>query len=353
MIVRGLDAKKGIVILTPEGAEDLITLRRLIEKGSYLRADTTRLIKPQGEYQRPDRGERVKVRMTLEVERVKLDGTLERLRILGRVIESSSDLVQRGCHHSISISPGDTVGLRKEGIDLRLLGRRAEKLVLIAIDYRTAGIGILIGSSIGMMQEIRSSIGGKMYRSKELIDDYLNRVVKLVFDVCKDCKVVVSGPFELKEKLAKRIREAGMDVILLEGLDVSGRDGVLLMVNSKQFIEKMKGYKMAEVAKLMEDFSRRLSNSSGTVALGFKEVSNAAKFGAVDRLVISDGIFRYVDEEKVISLIDEVEKRRGKVYLVDESTSLGRQVSLNGGLIALLRYSLGDTSPNRKLTWTD
>jgi len=31
----------------------------------------------------------------------------------------------------------------------------------------------------------------------------------------------------------------------------------------------------------------------------------------------------------------------GKVYLVDESTSLGKQVSLNGGLIALLRYPIG------------
>ncbi|MCD6511582.1 MAG: pelota family protein [Thaumarchaeota archaeon] len=341
MIVRGLDERKGIAILTPEGPEDLITLRRLVEKGCHLKADTTRLIKPRGEYQRPDRGERVKVRITLEVERAELDGSLNRLRVLGRVVESSSDLVERGCHHSISISPGDTVGIRKEGLKAELLGKREEGLILVAIDYRSAGIGYLIGSGFRVVQEVRSGIGGKMYRSKGAVGEYLDKVVKLVLDLCRDCRVVVSGPFDLKLELAKRLKKIGYDVVVLEGLDVSGLDGVSLMVNSRQFRQALKGCRMAEIAEAMEEFSRRLYKSGETVALGFEEVLRASELGSVDRLLVSERAFRWVGEAELIGLIDRVERMGGKVYLVDESTSLGKQVSLNGGLIALLRYPIG------------
>lgn len=340
MIVRGLDEKKGIAILIPEGLEDLITLRRIVNKGCYVKADTTRLVKPRGEYQRPDRGERVKVKITLEVEKVKLDGSLGKLRVLGKVIESSSELVERGCHHSISITPGDVIGLRKEGLDPMLLGEREEGFVLVAIDYRSGGVGLLVGSSLKTIQEVRSEMGGKMYRSREVIGRYLEDVVKLVRDFCKDCKVVVSGPFDVKLELAKRLREIGYEVRILEGLDVSGRDGVMLMLGSEQFRKAVKGCKMAEVARVIDEFSRRLYKSSETVALGFEEVSRASEFGAVKSLIISDEAFRFIEESGFIDLIDLVEKMGGKVYLVDGSTSQGKQVSLNGGLIALLRYPI-------------
>ena len=43
--------------IIPEDSDDLFTLRRLIEKGERVIADSTRLVKQVKEYGRPDKGE--------------------------------------------------------------------------------------------------------------------------------------------------------------------------------------------------------------------------------------------------------------------------------------------------------
>ena len=62
--------------------------------------DTTRVIKYDKEYARPDRGERIKVRIALAVEKISLDDVLDRLRISGTILESSNEAVPHGSHHS-------------------------------------------------------------------------------------------------------------------------------------------------------------------------------------------------------------------------------------------------------------
>ena len=44
------------------------------------------------------------------------------------------------------------------------------------------------------------------------------------------------------------------------------------------------------------------------------------------------------EEEEVITLLDEIEKFNGQIYLLDSSTEVGKQIDSIGGIIALLRY---------------
>ena len=55
MIAKSIDENS--VALIPEESDDLFTLRRIIKKGDRLTGDTTRAIKQEKEFSRPDRGE--------------------------------------------------------------------------------------------------------------------------------------------------------------------------------------------------------------------------------------------------------------------------------------------------------
>ncbi|MBI5133184.1 MAG: mRNA surveillance protein Pelota, partial [Thaumarchaeota archaeon] len=75
-------------------------------------------------------------------------------------------------------------------------------------------------------------------------------------------------------------------------------------------------------------------------AMGFKDVSDAAKLKAVESLMFSDVVFKSVDEDAIIDLLNIVEGSGAKAFAVDSSTDIGLQVSSLGGIVALLRYAL-------------
>jgi len=109
--VKGSSEKAYYVI--PEDADDLFTVRRIIEKDDQVISVTSRVIKQIKEYSRPDKGDRVKIRVALNVEKVSLDSLVDRLRISGIITNTDNDLVPRGAHHSLTIQIGDSITIDK------------------------------------------------------------------------------------------------------------------------------------------------------------------------------------------------------------------------------------------------
>ena len=75
-------------------------MRRIIKEGDRVVGDTTRVIKLEKDYSRPDKGERIRIRIALNVEKISLDDVLDRLRIGGTISESNNESVPHGSHHS-------------------------------------------------------------------------------------------------------------------------------------------------------------------------------------------------------------------------------------------------------------
>lgn len=96
-----------------EDADDLLALRRVIKRGDMITGSTTRVLKRDRDYSRPDRGERVRITVTIMAEKISLDGTIERLRIGGTVHESNNDSVPHGTHHSMTVAAGDAITISK------------------------------------------------------------------------------------------------------------------------------------------------------------------------------------------------------------------------------------------------
>nr|AIF21693.1 eRF1 domain-containing 1 protein (PELO, DOM34, pelA) [uncultured marine thaumarchaeote SAT1000_06_A02] len=98
----------------PEDSDDLVSLRRIIKKGDKVVGETVRVIKQEKDFARPDKGERVKIRLVLEVEKISLDNVLDRIRVGGIIKESNNESVPHGSHHSFIIKIDQSFNLIKK-----------------------------------------------------------------------------------------------------------------------------------------------------------------------------------------------------------------------------------------------
>lgn len=362
--VKGSSEKAYYVI--PEDADDLFTIRRVIEKDDHVISVTSRVIKQVNEYSRPDKGDRVKIRVALNVEKIGLDSLVDRLRISGTILNTDNDLVPRGAHHSFTIQIGDPITIDKGrewqaseiAILKRSIGNRGATFILVAIDNREAAVAKLSGTHLNIIQNIYSGYSGKRYpqysvhsRHETFLEDIAKTIKSL--DIARsdnsskgsEVRILLFGPGETKRNLynfllADKPAFGGERLSIVNGVDVAGEDGILVFVRSDPAKDVMSTSKIIAVSKIIDEIMRQVRKGITKYAMGIKEVSNAASIGAIESLAFSDSIFSNADEDMIIQLLNKVEKQGANTYAVDSSTDMGLRVSSLGGIIALLRYQL-------------
>ena len=349
MILNEFNPKHGYCSLTIESAEDLWTLRRLIAKGDVLVTRSSRVVKKEDEYSRPDKGERVKVTIALAVDEVHLDSSIERIRVRGTIVEASDESVTKAGSHSVTLSPGHSLTLRKHewtSLEIRLVRpprRQSSRFVLVAADRREAGIGTLSGSHLLFVTTIESGLGGKM-GDEQSPKPYISKVSEVVSQVLREGDhVAVAGPGNFKNSIANQIREhqTSQPVSVIEGLDMTGADGVRAMIKLQSFETLAKDSLVVEMQKLVSEVVRRISTGDPKVAYSLPRVRVAAMSGAVESCVVADNVFSTgIDEEELVGVLNTIEGRGGSVYLADSSMEFGKQVSSFGGIVAILRYAV-------------
>ena len=349
MIVSEFSPKHGHCSLTIESAEDLWTLRRLIAKGDVLVTRSSRVVKREDDYSRPDKGERVKVTLAISVDEVHLDSSIERIRVKGTIIEASDDSVTKAGSHSVTLSPGHSLTLRKKlwtPVDTDLVRPpkgSSKRFVLVAADRREAGIGTLSGSHLAVVATIESGLGGKM-GEEQSSRPYVSKVAEVVSQTFQDGDlVVVAGPGNFKNSIANQVKERlkSHPVSTLEGLDLTGGDGVRALIKTESFQSLAKDSLVVEMQQLVAEVVRRISIGDPKVAYALPRVREAADAGAVEACAVSDDVFSSgVDEEGLVNVLNTIGAKRGSVFLADSSLEFGKQVSSFGGIVALLRYAL-------------
>ncbi len=349
MIVTEFNPKHGRCSVILESAEDLWTLRRIIRKGDVIVTKSSRVVKKEDEYSRPDKGERVKVTIALSVDQVHLDSSIERIRVRGTIAEASDESVTKTGSHAVILTPGQSLTIRKEDwslLDIRLLrkqGADSKRFLLVAVDRREAGLGTLSGSHLSVLTTVESGLGGKG-AEEQSSRPYVAKVADLVAQVSKEGdEVIVGGPGNFKNLIVNQLKERlkSAQVHVLEGFDLTGSDGIRSMVKNPAFQEVAKGSMVVEMQRLVEEVVKRVSTGDGKVAYSLPRVKAAADAGAVEACAVSDNVFLTgADEEELVEVLNSVERRRGSVYLADSSMEFGKQIAAFGGAVALLRYPL-------------
>jgi len=350
LIVHSFSPRHGHCALTLENADDLWTLRRLVSKGDVVTTRSSRVVKKEDEYSRPDKGERVKVTIALRVEDIHLDSSIEKLRLKGTITEASDESVSKSGSHSLTLSPGQALTLRKDHwspLDTRLVNSTRDtstRFVVLAIDRREAGLGVLSGSHLAVVSSTDSGLGGKRGQEQSP-KPFITKTVELVKQTLGvGDTVVLAGPGNTKNAVANQLTQdlkGGHPVRIVDGFDLSGIDGVRALVKFQGFQDLARDSALVEMQKFVDEAIRRIAVSDPRIAYALPNVRRAAQSGAVESCAVSNDVFSVnVDEEELIETLNAIQEHGGRVFLADSSLELGKQVSSFGGIVALLRYAL-------------
>lgn len=347
MITKILDQNSAMII--PEESDDLLVLRRIIKKEDRIIGDTTRVIKQEKDFSRPDKGERIRIRIALNVEKISLDNVLDRLRVQGIILESNNESVPHGSHHSIMIKTDESFKLVKKQwtvLEKKLLQSNNEKFgfLLVALDTNDCGIGRLRGTHLQLMPNIYSGSSGKRYKTNFNIEKFFENIqTAILSSIRKEDKIIIFGPGETKKRFSNYLQKtlgSEHEIKIIEGIDSGGEDGIYTFTKSQALKEIMSESKFAKVSSIIDEIMYRANTKSKKFTMGFEETEKANQYSAIDSLVFSNKIIQSQDEEKVIEFLNDVESKGTKVYSVDSTTDAGLRVDGLGGIVSLLRFSV-------------
>jgi len=347
MITKIIDENS--ISVKPEDSDDLLNLRRIIKEDDKVIGDTTRVLKQDKDYSRPDKGERIKIRIALIVEKISLDDVLDRLRIAGTISESSNESVPHGSHHSFILKINDGVTISKKKwlpIEKNLLesSNNQTGFVLVAIDTGDCGIAKLRGTHLEFIPNIYSGSSGKRYKTNFNIEKFFEQVQLAISTVLKEGdSIIIFGPGETKKRFANFIQKLQntqkYKVQVVDGIDSGGEDGIYIFTKSQTMKEIMSDSKLAKASSIIDEIMLLANKKSRKFTMGFDETFNANQIGAVESLVFSDKAIQD-NEQKMIDFLNDVESKGVKIYSVDSSTDIGLRVTGLGGIVSLLRYAI-------------
>ena len=349
MLINRLRKKPGIAVVTPESIEDLWVLRRILKNGDIITSQTKRVIKNQKEFTRPDKGERINVKLSIELENISIDQVLERIRISGKITETTDESISKGAYHSVNITLGNSIAISKKELEdfqiglLKKRGKTSDRYIIMTLDRRQAGVGLVTGTHLRVFPDILSGLAGKMYKTKATFDTFFDELIKNITNIDGDnTNIVVTGPTEVKRAFVNYVGEKKQKIhkkiTVIDGIDLAGQEGVYMALKHPAIKEFMKNSELSSASLATEEAINKISKNDNRVYYSFKDVKKVAEMGAIEKVMISSKIFELTEEEEVITLLDKIEKFDGNIYLLDSSTEVGKQIDSVGGIIALLRY---------------
>mmetsp|Transcript_36633 Transcript_36633/g.79993 ORF Transcript_36633/g.79993 Transcript_36633/m.79993 type:complete len:408 (-) Transcript_36633:79-1302(-) len=354
----------GVCTLIPEESEDLWHLYNLVAKGDTVRAQTYR--KVQKEFGSGSVATDVRrIHLTITVKQVEYDAAGDEIRFSGKNCEENQ-YVKLGAHHTISIGLNQklTVGKEKWDFVFRDLldeacnAKRSAEIAVVLMDAGIANFYLL--TSVLAKEVARVSVNVPKKRTiGSGYDKSLNRFFEQVyagilqhinFDIVK-C-VVLAGPGFVKDSFAVHLQESAVrkgDMVLVQNRQAfvvahaSGCYKVALreLLADGAVKSQIASTKALDHMQTLESFYTMLKEDPDRACYGPAQVQKAVEMGAVDSLMVTDGLFRscsLVVRRKYVELVEGVRDAGAKVLVFSEQHVSGEQLKQLSGIAALLRF---------------
>ncbi len=335
------DLKAGSIKLLPQNLDDLWHLYNLVEPGDLVRATTYRREERRTDKVRPERRDKVRLKLGIRVESVEFHEFADRLRVHGVIEEGARDL---GSHHTLNVEPGSRVDVVKEWREphLRRIREAVEAteeplVTLVSLDDEAALVARMHQYGIREVAEIRSRGGGKLYAAPPTKEEFFAQILQKLRQLEPSEGLVILGPGFTREEFLHYGRERE-PALLKEaqtfGTGHGGMTGIQEALKGGLATKLLQESRIGMETRLVESVLVEVAKD-GLYAYGPEEVRQSVEAGAVDTLLITDEMCRSRDAEE---LMHRVEERRGKVVVVSTHHDAGRKLRSLGGAAALLRY---------------
>ncbi len=338
------DAKSNEIKLMIETLDDLWHMYNLIDERDLVFANTYRRGEEKGDKLRPERADKVRMRLGIRVQKVEFHESEDVLRVLGTIEAGPQDM---GQHHTLLLSIGDDVSIIKpewrpqhfDRIKRAVASSEKPSIYFVAIEDTDAVIAVSREYGLKEQVTITRNPGGKMYDVKSNELEYLDEVIDKLSSVHRGEPVMILGPGFEKEALAKRIRERKPEmakVISVYSTGQAGMAGVSELMKKGLATKGMEETRVAKETRLMEELFQEIGKG-GKFTYGDQAVRDAAKAGAIRILLVLDTKVR---TSAVDELLRTVESSNGEFVIVSSLHEAGRRLESLGGIAAILRYQM-------------
>jgi len=352
--------KKCYVKIIPESIDDLWHLYNVVYRNDEVYAHTTREVKSDEKYARPGRDERVSVFLGVRVETVSWDRLLGRLRIHGTICQAP-DTVPAAAHHTLSIALNTPITIvKKEWARhhferLERASKTSEKpMIIVSIDDESYAIATTMQYGIEERIKERIKLPGKLEADNRALatNEYFRKVLNGLRQVWTAARspIVVIGVGFVKNDFVRYLENEAADVakavIDVKSVNNGGVSGIREALRSGILLKAMKHLRIAEETEIIEEILKRLGKGEFTVTYGLNEVENAARLGAVEKIVLADSMIRESTDEQRLHLeniMRQTEQKGGRVVIISTEHEAGEKLIALSGTAALLRFPVQPT----------
>jgi len=337
------DPKTGEIKLRVENPDDLWHLHNLVLPGDAVRASTYRREESKADKIRPERMEKVRVTLTIRVDKLEFQVFTDRLRIAGVIVEGPQDV---GQHHTLLIGVGDVLSIIKtwrphelRRIDEAVAAAQKPVVSFLALDDDEALLAQLRQYGVREIATIRAPGHGKMFPSGDGKTAYFDEILGTLRASEVGDALVLLGPGFAREEFHSYLKARDPSLaaqVHVHGTSHAGMTGIQEALKSGVGAKVFAESRVAKETRLVERVLEAIATNR-PVAYGPAEVTEAVDMGAVETLLVSDGIVR---DRAIEEVMRRAEAARGTVVLVSRHHEAGEKLESLGGIAALLRFPI-------------
>lgn len=323
----------------PESFEDLYLLARIISVGDKVEARSTRRFKSS----ESDVGEQKDVTIRLEVEKVEVDKSADRLRLTGRITGGRpEEFIKIKSYHTLNIAPRDVLEIGKprwngyliKRLRQAVLDSKRPRLGVIVLDDEKATISYIRGYGIDIVGEIYSHLSKKMKEKdfeKQRIQ-YFDEVIKAINGMGVDL-VIVAGPGFTREDIRKYIEASGIKMakrLVYAASSDAERSGIREVMQSETATKLIVGEHVKKEFGYLNIFLAGL-RLSGSVH-GVDRIKATLEEHKVGVILVNDSVLS-VDE--VRELLDLADREGVRIEIFNSEDDAGRQLKAFSNIAAI------------------
>ena len=312
--------------------------------------------------------ERVKLKLTVQVEGIEYDAAGHQIRLKGRNL-TENEHVKLGAYHTLELELQRAFTIQKDSWDALDLERIAQCTdpaagADLAVLLITEGLAMLclVGRTCTLTRaKIETNLPRKRGAAAAGYDKALasfhDRVFSAVvrhvdWEVIK-C-LVIAGPgfakdaFKAYLDLEAQRREVrplllNKAKMVLAPASSAYKHAIKEVLASPAIAAQIKDTKAAQEVAALAEFMTMLGHDPARAFYGPGHVRAAHEVGAIQTLLISDSLFRTADparRKRYAALVDEVEAGGGRALVFSGAHVSGEQLNQLTGVAAVLRFPL-------------
>ena len=333
------DLKAGRVKLKVENLNDLWYLNRIIAKGDAVKGKIERKINLSD---KEHKSSIKKVVATLDIEVDKKEFAQSNLRLSGKTVQETK-IIPKDVYQSMNVEIGSVIEIRKKRwlpSDLHYLRESVkpkEDILTVVFDREDAVFAMINDYGFKILSRFTQEVEKKDYKTKNNRNIY-EEIIKTLRDYDNRFKVksiIIASPNFWKDEVMKRLPNDLKKKSVSATASYVGVNGLRELLKRDELKHALANIRSASEEKLIADFMKAVGDSKAEY--GLEAVKKADEVGAIDLLLVTD---RMLKEEEVEKLMVNIEKKKGRIEIINSESPAGKQLEGLGGIGCILRFNL-------------